>query len=241
MDNFSWRCPFCGQVTTITESDIGIFSDDLGIISKYGNLRFRTSTIVCPNPECKEIEVTQTIVQYKYKGQYGREYNEVPMYEQTIIPTHLCKQYPHFIPEAIRSDYEEASKILKLSPKASATISRRCIQGMIRDFFGVVERTLFDEINKIKDKVDPLIWEAIDSTRSIGNIGAHMERDINTIIDVDENEALLLINLIEMLIEEWYILRHEKEKKLRKIKEVAEIKKELKKKPSTTAEVKVGG
>lgn len=35
--------------------------------------------------------------------------------------------------------------------------------------------------------------------REIGNIGAHMEADINVIIDVDPDEAQILIDLVELL------------------------------------------
>ena len=41
--------------------------------------------------------------------------------------------------------------------------------------------------------------------RKIGNIGAHMEADINVIVDVDRNEAQVLIELAELLFEEWYV------------------------------------
>lgn len=46
------------------------------------------------------------------------------------------------------------------------------------------------------------------SFRRIGNIGAHMEKDINLIIDIEPDEAQKLIKLIELLIEQWYIERH---------------------------------
>ena len=41
----------------------------------------------------------------------------------------------------------------------------------------------------IEDKVDPVVWEAILDVKSIGNIGAHMEKDINLIVDVSTEEA----------------------------------------------------
>jgi len=56
-----------------------------------------------------------------------------------------------------------------------------------------------------------------------------MEKDINLIIDVEPDEASLLIQLIEMLFEEWYIHRHEKEKRLLAITVIAEEKKALRK------------
>ena len=47
--------------------------------------------------------------------------------------------------------------------------------------------------------------------RRLGNIGAHMEKDINLIVDIDPCEAQKLIKLIEHLLEQWYINRHEQE------------------------------
>ncbi|MFH4090680.1 hypothetical protein WAJ00_22425, partial [Acinetobacter baumannii] len=41
-----------------------------------------------------------------------------------------------------------------------------------------------------------------------------MEKDINFIIDVEPNEAQMLIGLIEMLLKEWYIARYERQKQL---------------------------
>jgi len=48
---------------------------------------------------------------------------------------------------------------------------------------------LFDEINAIQEKLDADLWEAIDGLRKIGNIGAHMESDVNLIVDVEPDEA----------------------------------------------------
>ena len=87
----------------------------------------------------------------------------------------------------------------------------------------------FDEIEAIKDKVDKNIWKAIDSVRKIGNIGAHMEKDINQIIDVDENEAETLIKLIEFLIYQWYIVTHDREEMLKEVVSISDKKEELKK------------
>ncbi len=88
---------------------------------------------------------------------------------------------------------------------------------MIRDFHGVSRKNLKLEIEAIQDRVDPLTWQAIDAVRSIGNIGAHMEKDINIIVEVEPREATALVGLIEILIEDWYVNRHEREKHLKGI------------------------
>lgn len=112
-----------------------------------------------------------------------------------------------------------------MSPKASATLSRRCIQGIIRDYWGISKNRLVDEINELKDKVDPATWQAIDAIRNIGNIGAHMEKDINLVIDVEPQEAQLLIGLIGILIRDWYVARHERQQHLAEIVALAAAKK----------------
>ncbi len=130
--------------------------------------------------------------------------------KMNIRPRSLAKQYPDYIPQNIRNDYEEACAIVDLSPKASATLSRRCLQGIIRDFWGVNKKTLYEEIDAIKDKIPLDLWKSIDALRQLGNIGAHMEKDTNTIVDIEPNEASSLIRLIELLMKEWYINREER-------------------------------
>jgi len=134
------------------------------------------------------------------------------------------KILPSYIPDPIVADYKEACLIAELSPKASATLARRCLQGMIRDFWGVRKNRLVDEIDAIKDKIDALAWNAIDSLRKMGNIGAHMEKDINVIIDVDPDEAKLLIHLIETLVDDWYVTRHERTSRMEQLVETAKSK-----------------
>jgi hypothetical protein len=95
---------------------------------------------------------------------------------------------------------------------------------MIRDFWGISKPRLVEEIDAIKGKVDPDTWAAIDAVRKIGNIGAHMEKDINVIVDVDPEEAQKLIELIELLVKDWYITRHQRKERLKAIVAVKDAK-----------------
>jgi hypothetical protein len=52
-----------------------------------------------------------------------------------------------------------------------------------------------------------------------------MEKDINVIIDVDEDESAKLIWLIELLLRDWYIARQERQQRLKEIAAVADAKK----------------
>jgi hypothetical protein len=137
----------------------------------------------------------------------------------------MAKQFPSYVPAPILQDYNEACQIVDLSPKAAATLSRRCLQGMIRDFHGIVKYKLADEIKALEAKVGPELWNAIDAVRSIGNIGAHMEKDISVITDVDPGEAKLLIELVEDLITDWYVHREDQRSRVAKLTAAAKAKK----------------
>lgn len=202
-----YSCPFCQQVMSIDDSTHQVrfpgFGADNSSYITGGKVNYYDSTVrldffKCPH--CEKYSIVLTGV--------GSQTEKIHL---NILPNSTAKQYPDYIPQAIRDDYSEACSIVNFSPKASATLSRRCLQGMIRDFWGISKPRLIDEINELQDKIHATQWKVIDSIRRIGNIGAHMEKDINLIVDIDPDEAQKLIKLIELLIKDWYIQRHEQE------------------------------
>ena len=142
-----------------------------------------------------------------------------------VQPFGSSKEFPNYIPDVVRNDYKEACLIKDLSPKASATLARRCLQGMIRDFWKVSKKNLYEEINALKELIPAAQWKVLDSVRKIGNIGAHMEKDIDVIIEIEPHEAERLIRLIEFLMKEWYINRHETQLLFEEITQIADDKK----------------
>lgn len=223
MSEYHWTCPFCNRDTVITKERYHSDYTDLTISNAAGPRRIITSAIVCPNPNCKKFTLTAALHEINY-NQFNQSSTGKLIHTWKLIPASQAHSFPDFIPKAIINDYNEACLISDLSPKASATLSRRCLQGVIRDFWQVKPGRLVDEIDQIKDKVDPMTWDAIDSVRKVGNIGAHMEKDIDLIVDVDPNEATILVELIETLLKDWYITREERRVRLLQIKGVAEAK-----------------
>jgi Domain of unknown function (DUF4145) len=222
---FSWRCPFCSHDATIGEANhtegTVKFNDD----NKYGGQAVWVRTITCPNPACREYTLKVSVHDYGAPPGGGTfQMSKNAKHSWQLVPAAEMQVLPSYIPNPIVADYEEACLIRDLSPKSSATLARRCLQGMIRDFWGIQKGRLLDEIEAIEDKVDPLTWNAIDAVRNIGNIAAHMEKDINLVIDVDPSEAKVLIGLIETLIEDWYVNRFEREQRLSKVVSISEQK-----------------
>ena len=226
---FNWTCPYCSTKTTINSDKYQKDTKTMTISNPEGGRKLETFWIVCPNEECGRINLTAVLSEYNYSSSISSYVTGDEIKRWRLLPGSYAKSYPKYIPKPLISDYEEASSIIDLSPKASATLARRCLQGIIRDFWGIKKGRLVDEINALEDKIDPITWQSIDAVRKVGNIGAHMEKDINLIIDVEPQEAFLLIQLIELLFEEWYIHRFEREKKLKAISGIATAKEEIKK------------
>jgi hypothetical protein len=58
-----------------------------------------------------------------------------------------------------------------------------------------------------------------------------MEADIDVIVNVDPDEAQILIELVELLFDEWYIAREARIIRLAKLKSITDNKKEQKERP----------
>ena len=148
MTDFNWRCPYCDAYQTVTSEkrSTGTINFRVGnnVHSFFGLLAF---AIGCSNPECKEVQVQVSIAPEK-QSNTDLELSKT-FYSKRLLPDSSAKPQPAYIPRALRDDYSEACKIRELSPKAAATLARRCLQGMIRDFCGITKGRLIDEINEL--------------------------------------------------------------------------------------------
>jgi hypothetical protein len=220
----SWTCPYCNQVATLQKVNTSFSRHQFNNENKDGLLGLSSQVIVCPNSKCKQYVITALLYKLQYNPQGDDKIIPPALETWNLKPASSAKPFPDYIPAAILADYKEACLIVALSPKASATLARRCLQGMIRDFWGIKKARLIDEINALEGKTDSTTWAAIDAVRKIGNVGAHMEKDIDVIIDVEPQEAQLLIGLIEVLLDEWYVHRHEREQHMQKVIAAAQAK-----------------
>jgi hypothetical protein len=210
VSDFNWTCPHCERAVTISGERYSSDAHTLQIANAIGRHTLVSLFIVCPNPECRQYTLTVALHESQSQPQTPRDRLLKKLQDWPLIPPSHSKHFPDYVPQTIREDYGEACLIRDLIPKASATLSRRCLQGILRDFWKVKPGRLVDEIEEVKDRIDPITWDAIEAVRKLGNIGAHMEKDINVIVDVDPEEAGLLIGLVETLLKECYVAREER-------------------------------
>jgi hypothetical protein len=130
----------------------------------------------------------------------GREITSTTL----LFPKHRIKLVPSEVPSRFANDFKEANGTLEISPKASAALSRRCLQNLIRDQDKLQEKTLCEEIGKLlkANKLPKYLADDLDSIRQIGNFAAHPIKDTNTgeIVDVEPGEAEWILQVLEELL-----------------------------------------
>lgn len=103
----------------------------------------------CPNPECRKYSLELSLYDAEKAGAILIEKENLNRWQ--LIPDSKAKSFPDYISKQILDDYNEAFLTMEMSPKAFAILSRRCLQGIIRDFWKVEPGKLSNEINQIKD------------------------------------------------------------------------------------------
>lgn len=119
---------------------------------------------------------------------------------------------PVEVPSNIAKDYEEACSVLEISPKASAALSRRCLQTMLRAN-GYKAKDLYMEIDQLLNESDPKkaipesLRDTVDGIRHFGNFSAHPITDMTSlqIIDVEPHEAEWCLDILSEAFEHFYV------------------------------------
>lgn len=155
--------------------------------------------MVCP-------ACNQAIIQLGAQRQRA-ESEEIPTFLAFPKTTGRLRAAPE-VPTHIAEDYHEACAVLMDSPKASAALSRRCLQVVLREN-GFAQNDLAPAIQAALDsKILPsAIAENLDAIRNIGNFAAHPMKDTSTgqILPVEPHEADWNLDVLEELFDFYYI------------------------------------
>jgi hypothetical protein len=116
---------------------------------------------------------------------------------------------PIEVPPAIVEDYKEACLVLTDSPKASAALSRRCLQALLRTAAGVKPGDLSNEIQQVLDSktLPSSIADNVDAIRNIGNFAAHPNKSTSTgeVLPVEPEEAEWNLEVLESLFDVYFV------------------------------------
>jgi Domain of unknown function (DUF4145) len=122
---------------------------------------------------------------------------------------------PQNLADKYKEDYLEACLVLADSPKASAALSRRCLQTLLREEARTKAKDLVEQIQEVLDsgKLPSYLAENIDAIRNIGNFAAHPIKSTNTgeIVSVEPGEAEWTLDVLEELFD-FYLIQPAKAK-----------------------------
>lgn len=149
----------------------------------------------CKCPECKKATIILLKDGEMFSACYPKASSRAPL--------------PKEVPEIYSKDYLEACNVIAESEKASAALSRRCLQAMLRDLSNTKSKDLFDQIEEVitAKSLPSYITESLDAVRAIGNFAAHPLKSKSTgaIVDVEPGEAEWTLDTIEALFDFYFV------------------------------------
>lgn len=116
---------------------------------------------------------------------------------------------PPEVPKEYTEDYKESCLVLADSPKASAALSRRCLQHLLRGEAKVKHQDLFNEIQEVINRgtLPSHIGDSVDAVRNIGNFAAHPIKSHSTgeVVPVEPGEAEWNLDVLESLFDFYFV------------------------------------
>jgi len=214
------KCPYCSKAIHFEESDNAVFKLDESE-KPFDSLTdgFDIATGFCPS--CNGLLVLYRQGTYKH-DKYDTYLSEIHK-EEIIFPKYFVRNIPTEVPEPYKTDFKEAAAVISLSPKASAAVSRRSLQNLLRDHFNIKGSSLAAEINDFINLsgIPSYLVEAVDAIRNVGNFAAHPLKDTSTgeIIDVENGEAEWLLDVLESLFDFAFVQPKTLEKQKKQLNE----------------------
>lgn len=112
------------------------------------------------------------------------------------------------VPEDLGEDFNEAVAVLGDSPKASAALSRRCLQNLLKSQ-GYIQYDLVKAIDALlaSRSLPSSLAGNVDAIRNIGNFAAHPMKDTNSgaILPVEPHEAEWNLDVLEGLFDFYFV------------------------------------
>ena len=147
-------------------------------------------------PECQnELILVEQYKNYALLSQYY------------AVPQRPTREKIRGIPEKYASLYQDASDVLGTSPRASAALSRGCLQMLLREYGGVKPGTLESEIKQVvaSNSLPARLATTIDTIRIRGNYAVHPDKSNKPgkITDIEEGEAEWGLEILKDLFEHY--------------------------------------
>jgi hypothetical protein len=205
MRNNIMKCPHCG----VNFHDDPRYAD----LGKDADGNWIVSTQTCPACNRFVVYLLKATPEYVIAGsRVVHGITDIDGNSTTMVrPRVSYRPCPPEVPQDIAKDFIAACLVLADSLEASAAMSRRCLQHLLRDpnAANVRDVDLAREIQKvIASKTLPTyIVESLHAIRHHGNFGAHpMESTVTgEILPVEPGEAEWNLDALEALFDFYYV------------------------------------
>lgn len=193
------KCPHCS--IEIHPAFVPTVLNNNQPIGKEG--RFDTSwrALHMACPACHKAIVRLNKVWIEGNGAKVKAVNAYP-------ETDNLRTAPPEVPIELSEDYNEACAVLTDSPKASAALSRRCLQQLLK-LHGFTQKDLAKAIEAaLASKTLPAaLARNVDAIRNIGNFAAHPIKDTSSgqIVEVEPEEADWNLDVLAGLFDFYYV------------------------------------
>jgi hypothetical protein len=202
-------CPHCGKAfhEGWEQTDLAQSEAVTRTLARDNSTWFGWKAKITSCPACKN--ATIELLKYHYTSSKAPELTEE---FRAYPPNTFRNPTPKEVPPDIKADYEEACKVLAISSKASAALSRRCLQGILREQ-GYNQKDLVKQIEAFLAEADPAkslpssLHDAVDAIRNFGNFSAHPMSDQTSlqVIPVAPGEAEWCLDILEDLFDHYYV------------------------------------
>jgi len=186
-------CPHCAKTVVLIKADFTHPSSDFAVPGEETVCVGRKGLLILQFSKCPAC--LNSIV-HASKGTSA-------FFVQPRVP--LRRPIHTSVPQNLRTDYDEAVLVLNDSAKASAALSRRCLQHFLV-LQGAKKHDLVDQLAEIYTTLPSYVQPYVDHIRQLGNISAHPKQSKSTgeIVDVEPGEAEWMLELLEELFDHYY-------------------------------------
>lgn len=200
------RCPHCG-----TAAAFEFEGPSAWLIDRFDQNQGGYESAYGYCPECARLVVLLRHGEVvAYESSHSTTYRVVSASsEEVILPRFTSRPVETEVPEGLRREFTEASAVLSASARASAALSRRILQRILREHFKISPSSLAREIDVFLSSpgIPSYLAEAVDAVRNVGNLAAHPVKDTQTgeVVDVEPGEAEWLLEAVEALFDFAYV------------------------------------
>lgn len=192
------KCPHCRVEVNASFNQVNIGIED--------EVWWYAHSMNCPNSSCGKL-----IVELSSKNPAIAGAKKAQDRSRFLVKPFSSNRppAPTEVDDIFAEDYREACLVLTFSPKASAALSRRCLQNILREKAKVKKNDLAKEIQEVIDSnsLPSYLSESIDAIRNIGNYAAHPVKSTSSgeIVKVEEGEAEWLLDVLESLFDFYFV------------------------------------